>query len=136
MKDSMKPGLTTTKIYTVDKDRTVSFMGDALRIYATPAVVADMEYACLEFLDEHCNPVESSVGAHVDIKHMKPTPIGTEVVHEITVKDVKGPQVIFDVVVSDTVEEVARISHTRVVVDKSRLEAGVKAKIARINEAS
>lgn len=136
MKDTLKPGISTTKKYVIDKERTVSFMGDALRIYATPAVVADMEYACLEFLDQHCVPTESSVGAHVDIKHMKPTPLGAEVTHEITVKSIEGPQVTFDVVVSDKVEKVALVSHTRVVVDKDRLEAGVKAKIARINEAS
>jgi len=136
MKDTLKPGISTAKTYVVDEGRTVSFMGDALRIYATPAVVADTEYACLEFLDKHCDEHESSVGAHVDIRHMKPTPLGAEVTHEITIKSVEGPQVTLDVVVSDKIEEVARISHTRVVVDKDRLEAGVKAKIARMNEAT
>jgi fluoroacetyl-CoA thioesterase len=136
MKETLKTGISSTRTYTIDKGRTVSFMGDALRIYATPSVVADMEYACLEFLDEYSDDHESSVGAHVDIKHMKPTPLGAQVVHEITIENIEGPKVTFAVVVRDDIEEVARASHTRVVVDKDRLEAGVKAKIATLKDAS
>ena len=46
----MKPGLEAGKVHTrrfqVDKDRTIGFMGDALRVYATPSMVRDIEVAC------------------------------------------------------------------------------------------
>ena len=51
----MKPGLdigaTTTRRFTVDTDRTIGFMGDALRVYATPLMINDIERTCREFLD-------------------------------------------------------------------------------------
>ena len=38
----MKPGLTAgmsrTRRFEVDKDRTIGFMGEALRVYATPSM--------------------------------------------------------------------------------------------------
>jgi fluoroacetyl-CoA thioesterase len=46
MKASLQPGVARVSRITVDRDRTISFMGDAGRAYATPWLVSDIEYTC------------------------------------------------------------------------------------------
>ena len=43
MKDSLKPGLKGTRQFEIDTGRTISFMGDDLRVYGTPYMVRDIE---------------------------------------------------------------------------------------------
>ena len=72
MKETLQPGLKVTKRYNVDKEKTIDFMGDELRVYATPMMVMDVERTCLALMDEHAEIGESSVGARVEIDHMGP----------------------------------------------------------------
>jgi len=135
MTASLAVGMTHRASLEVDEARTIAFLGEALRVYATPAIVSDTEYACLDFLQRHCEASESSVGAYVEIHHLKPTPLGAPVALEITVAAIEGPRVTFEASVRDAVEEVARLRHQRVVVDKARLARAVAAKKAKLERA-
>lgn len=53
MRDSIKPGLERTVTHTVDDARAIDFMGADLRVYATPAIVNDLEYGCRDLLKMH-----------------------------------------------------------------------------------
>ena len=63
MKETLKAGLTATRRITIDKPRTIDFLGEELRVYATPELVRDFEVACREFLLEYCDGGEDSVGS-------------------------------------------------------------------------
>ena len=43
MKNELSAGATTRRDITVDRRRTVDFLGESLRIYATPELVRDVE---------------------------------------------------------------------------------------------
>ena len=43
MKDSLQSGLEATRQFEIDTGRTISFMGEDLRVYATPYMVRDIE---------------------------------------------------------------------------------------------
>ena len=43
MKDSLKAGVSFTAKALVEKDKTIGFMGEDLRVYATPFMVQDTE---------------------------------------------------------------------------------------------
>jgi predicted thioesterase len=60
----------------VDETRTISFMGEALRVYAIPWMVSNMEYICRDLIFHHKNGGESSVGVRVEIEHLALTPLG------------------------------------------------------------
>ena len=64
MKDTLAVGLTTTRRVAIDKQRTIDFMGDELRVYATPWMARDIEVTCrdliLENLDDGEDTVDSS----------------------------------------------------------------------------
>src|SRR3954447_5888638 len=76
MKESLKAGLTHSKTVQVDESRCIGFMGKEGAVYATPRMVSDVEYTCRDFLLEHLDSGEDSVGAHVSIDHLAPTPMG------------------------------------------------------------
>ena len=123
MKEGLEVGATHTARYEIDKDRTIGFMGEELRVYATPIMVRDMENTCRLFLEEvYLDEDENSVGARVEIDHMGPTLVGMYVNIKITVTELRGPKVAFEFEVHDQIEQVGRGKHLRFVVplDKQR----------------
>ena len=82
-------------------------MGKEAAVYATPRMVSDVEYACRDLLLEHLDAGEDSVGAHVSIDHLAPTPMGMKVTVEVKIEEVDRRKVVFDFSVKD-IEEVGR----------------------------
>ena len=132
MKDTLAVGLTTTKRITVDRPRTIGYMGEAVRVYATPALVLDIERICRELLLEHCDPGEDSVGTRIEIDHLAATLLDQWVDITVTVDEVTRRKIGFTVAVADAVEAVARGRHGRFVVDVARTEERLKAKAAKL----
>ena len=131
MKASLKPGLQFTKVITVDEARCISFMGKEGMVYATPRMVSDVEYACRDFLLQHLDAGEDSVGAHVSIDHLAATPMGLKVTIEGRVEEVDRRKVVFSFSVKDPVEEVGRGNHVRFAVETAKTFDRLKAKRAK-----
>ena len=134
MKPGLEKGATRTQRFTVDKDRTIGFMGEALRVYATPWMTRDIEVTCRDFLLEYLDETENSVGARVEIDHLGPTLIGMWVDVEATVADIDRRRVTFDVEVRDALDTVGRAGHVRFVVDLARQKERLEAKAAKVKE--
>jgi predicted thioesterase len=120
MELKLHTGMTTTEHIRVDNDRSIAFMGEAARIYSTPSMVSDVEYACLRLIQKHLAEEQSSVGMHVSIDHLAPTPVGCEVAVSVTVSAVDGRKITLDARVRDAVELVGSGVHVRYVVDVPR----------------
>lgn len=131
MKASLKPGLQFTNAITVDEPRCISFMGKEGMVYATPRMVSDVEYACRDFLLQHLDPGEDSVGAHVSIDHLAATPMGLKVSIEGRVEEVDRRKVVFTFSVKDPLEEVGRGKHIRFAVETAKTFDRLKAKRAK-----
>lgn len=132
MKSTLAPGLTATRRITVDKPRTIDFLGESLRVYATPELVRDFEIACREFLLEYADAGEDSVGTGISITHSGATLLGMEVEIALTVSKVEGRLVTFDLVARDGSEEISRGTHSRFVVEVEKLRGKVAAKAAKV----
>ena len=133
MKDSLRPGLTTTRRFEIDDGRTIGFMGAEGRVYATPSMVADIEITCRDLLLEHADAGEDSVGMRIELDHLGATPLGAWVDIEARVAGVDDRKVTFDIFVQDAVELVGRGRHVRFVVDVARMKerlAGKRDKLA------
>jgi predicted thioesterase len=135
MKDTLAVGLATTRRITVDQPRTVGFMGEAARVYATPALVLDIERICRDLLLEHCDPGEDSVGTRIELDHLAATLLDQWVEITVTVDQVARRKVGFTLEAKDAVEPVARGRHDRFVIDVAKTEARLKAKAAKLKEA-
>ena len=136
MKSSLASGLTATRRITVDRSRTIGFMGEGGRVYATPELVRDVEMTCRNLLLEHLDEGEDSVGARVEIDHLAATLVDMWVEIAVTTIEVKGRFVTFEIAARDVVDAVARGRHTRFVVDKSKSQERLAAKAARAKAAS
>ena len=123
MKASLRPGLSFTKKIEIDESRCIGFMGKEGMVYATPRMVSDVEYACRDWLLEHLDPGEDSVGAHVSIDHLAATPLGLEVKIEAKVVEIDRRKVVFEFSVRDPVEECGRGTHVRFVVENAKTHA-------------
>ena len=130
MKPSLQAGLSHSKSVEIDESRCIGFMGREGAVYATPRMVSDVEYTCRDFLLAHLDPGEDSVGAHVSIDHLAPTPMGMSVTVELKVAEVDRRKVVFAFTVRD-IEEVGRGTHVRYVVDTAKTRERLAAKRAK-----
>ena len=117
MKDSLQPGVASTVTFEVDRERTIDFMGESARVYATPMLVRDIEVACRNLLLDHVDAGEDSVGTRVEIDHIGATLLGMKVTLTVRVASVNGRSVVFEIDGSDAVEPIVRGRHARFVVD-------------------
>jgi predicted thioesterase len=131
MKPSLAPGVAKTARFLVDRERTIDFMGEAVRVYATPMLVRDIEVACRDLLLEHLDAGENSVGMRVEIDHVAPTLAGMPVELTVRIASVDGRAVVFDVEGRDGVEAICRGRHHRFVVDVKTTEKRLQAKAAK-----
>lgn len=131
MKASVEPGLRKMRRVTVASKRVTRHLGENLGVYATPAMVADMEMLCRDFLMEHLDAGEDSVGTRVDIQHLAATPEGMWVDITATITAVDRRAVTFEAVARDAFDEVGRCTHARFVVDVAKMKERLQAKIAK-----
>ena len=128
MKASLTAGVSATSKVTVDRERTIDFMGEKARVYATPMLVRDIEVACRELLLQHLDPGEDSVGTRIELDHLAATLMGMSIELKVTVAEVKGRAVTLDVEGRDSVDAICRGKHQRFVVDVKTTEARLAAK--------
>jgi fluoroacetyl-CoA thioesterase len=131
MKSSLQPGLSMTRRIVVDRDRTISFMGEDARVYATPSMIMDIERTCRDLILEHADPGEDSVGIEVSVKHLAATLPGMTAEITVRVAAVDGRKVTFEVSAKDEIEPISSGSHARFVVDVGRTVERLKAKAAK-----
>jgi len=133
MKSGLQAGASATRRITVDRPRSVDFLGEDLRVYATPELIRDFEVTCRDFLLGFCDPGEDSVGTGVSVSHSGATLLGMNVEITITVKAVEGRKVTFDLLARDGGEEISRGEHGRFLVEVEKLRARVAAKAKQVS---
>jgi fluoroacetyl-CoA thioesterase len=132
MKDSLVAGISTTAKILIDQERTIAFMGDEGRVYATPSMVLDIEYTARNWLMEYLDEGEDTVGTHVSVDHIGATVEGDTVEVIITVDEVNGRAILMSAHVKDSLEDVGKGAHNRFVVDKAKTFERLEAKRAKI----
>ena len=131
MKPTLQPGLSFSKTVTIDESRCIGFMGKEGMVYATPRMVSDVEYACRDFLLQHLDAGEDSVGAHVSIDHLAATPLGLNVEISARVTEVDRRKITFEFTVRDPIEQCGRGKHVRFVVETAKSRERLAAKRAK-----
>ena len=132
MKDTLVAGIAASERLAVDRDRSIGFLGEEARVYATPSLVRDIEQCCRDAVLAHLDEGEDTVGTFVDIEHLAATPMGMWVEIAVELTAVEGRRLTFGITARDPVDEpVARGTHGRFVVDKARTAARIAAKKAR-----
>jgi len=101
----------------VEREDTAKEVGSgSLLVYATPCMVALMEGAACEAIEEALDETKTTVGTELNIRHLSATPVGLEVRAEAVVTAVEGKVITFEVSAFDESGEIGRGTHKRVIV--------------------
>jgi len=131
MKSSLQAGVTKTRQITVDRPRTIGFMGEEGRVYGTPFMILDIEETCRLLIKDHADATEDSVGIEVSIKHLAATLPGMTVEIAVKVISVEGRKVVFGIAAKDELDTISTGTHARFVVDVAKTAERLNAKAAK-----
>ncbi|MGD0750310.1 MAG: thioesterase family protein [Anaerolineales bacterium] len=127
--DELVPGLQAELEHIVTDADTASHWGSGLvPVFSTPALVGLMENAAVNALIGHLAPGQTTVGAHMDVRHLAATPVGMQVRARAELTAVEGRKLVFKIQAWDAVELIGEAGHERFIVDEARFLARTKAK--------
>jgi fluoroacetyl-CoA thioesterase len=127
----MVPGLTGNSDMIVREADLVSQLGGIdVDVLSTPRLVQLMETAAIKAIQGFIPSDQLSLGTHVKIKHLSPTPLGMKVVAHALLKEIDKNRLIFLVDAYDEIEKVAEGEHERILVSKERFLQKVNKKRA------
>ena len=132
MSNELEVGSSARRKVTIDRDRTIGFMGEEGRVYATPSLVNDIEYTCRDMIKARIPEGQDSVGTVVNIAHLAPTLMGQEVEITVTVAEIEGRRVALDVTARDALDTICKGRHERFVVDVDKTVERLRAKAAKL----
>jgi len=126
MADKFIPGMIFEESRIVGKEDTAEFHGSGdLPVYATPSMVALMEYAAKELVKPLLASGETTVGTRMEVSHLKATPVGNKVRAKATLREILGRKVSFTIEAYDGETLIGQAVHERAVVDRERFMAGL-----------
>ena len=123
------PGLCADLEMNVSEADTASRWGSGLvPVFSTPALVGLMESAAVKALSGHLVPGQTTVGGHIDVRHLAATPVGMKVHAKAELTAVDGRKLTFTIQAWDEVERIGEAVHDRIVIDEAKFIARVGAK--------
>lgn len=133
--DAIQPGLRGEIGLVVAEEHTAQHLGSgAVRVFATPQMVLLMEQASVAAADHLLPAGYCTVGAHLDIRHRVPTPVGFEVRAIAQLIEADGPRLTFRLQVFEEPFGEAQLVgdgiHRRVIISTQRFGDGVAQKVA------
>jgi predicted thioesterase len=100
--EAVQPGLKGEVRLVVAKEHTAQHLGSGgVQVFATPQMVLLMERASVAAVDHLLPEGYRTVGAHLDVRHLEPTPIGFEIRASAELIEVQGRRLLFRVQVSE-----------------------------------
>ncbi len=122
MKADFQPGTTEELTITTTPEMGITHLGpSAPSMYSTPSMVQLIEGTCVKLMTRYVDAGEQSVGFHVDVRHLAPTPVGKQVTAKVTLSEINGRRYKFDVEVhSEDGVKIGEGIHERALIDIAR----------------
>lgn len=89
----------------------------AVNVLSTPMMIAFMEDVSFTLAQKYLEEGKTTVGYHVDVKHLAPAPIGSEVRVKSTLIELNGKKLKFKVEAYYKDKKIGEGIHERVIVD-------------------
>jgi fluoroacetyl-CoA thioesterase len=117
----LQPGLVATvEMVVSEQDTAPAFQSGDVPVLATGRVVGLAESATVLAVDSRLDEGTTTVGYRVQLDHLAPTAIGSDVKAEAVLEAVQGRRLTFRVSVTDARGLVAAGKITRVIVERER----------------
>jgi len=125
----LTPGLCAEIDHVVSDADTAARWGSGLvPVFSTPALVGLMESAAVQALAGALLPGQTTVGGHIDVRHLAATPVGMKIHARAELTVVEGRKLTFTIEARDEVELIGEASHERFIIDEAKFLARVAAK--------
>ena len=122
-------GLNAEITLTVTEADTAAKWGSGLvPVFGTPSLVGLMEAAAVKALEGHLPEGQTTVGGHIDVRHLAATPVGMQVRARAELTSIDGRKLTFQIEAWDEVEQIGEALHERFVIDTEKFIARAKAK--------
>ncbi len=127
----IKIGASYRQEWTVTEDMLAKNMkSGAVSVFATPMMVALMECAASDCLQQFLDAESISVGASISTSHLSATPVGMKVYAVATITAVEGRRVDFTVEAYDEKDKIGEGVHSRIYLNKEKFEQKAMAKLS------
>ena len=105
-----------------ENDTALAVGSGSLKVLATPKLIALIEKAAAELVEENLSQELTSVGISVNFEHTAPTPVGMEIFAEVKILEVDGRKIIFEVKAFDASGEIGHGQHERFIVNREKFQ--------------
>lgn len=126
----IKPGITNEKVFKVTENDTAEhLLSGMLPVYATPSLIALMEYTCFSSVHPLLGEGFGTVGSRIDCSHLAPTPVGGTVTCRSELIEVDRRKLVFRVTAEDEFGPVGEAVHERFIIDNAKFMEKVRGRL-------
>lgn len=126
----LEVGMNLNFEFIVDTDDLASSYGSGtVNVLATPCLISIMENVSSVLVEGHLEKGFTTVGAKVEMNHLKATPLDMKVIVKCTLTEIDGKKLTFDIEAFDEVEKISTCKHKRFIVNKDSFEKSVSDKL-------
>ena len=124
---SLELGIKGSSSCTVTHDLTAKALrSGGLDVFATPIMIALMEEASLVSVRPYLEPGMDTVGTHLDVSHLSPTPVGMKVTAESELVEIDRRRLVFAVKAYDESGLIGEGTHERFIINNERFMAKLR----------
>lgn len=117
----LEVGLRGAREVPVTNENTAASLGSGgLAVYATPAMIALLEFCAAESVQPYLPEGGSTVGTHLDITHLSATPVGMTVRCETELVEIDRRRLVFACKVYDGAGLIGEGTQERFLIDNTR----------------
>lgn len=128
----LKLGVTSSNSYTATPERLADRYGNpGVPVLATPHLVELAESECVRCVTPYLGAGESTVGIHLDVRHLAATPAGMPFTMRATLKEIDRRRLVFEVEARDEIELCFAGIHERFIIETKPFLAKALAKAKR-----
>ena len=97
-------------------------------VLSTPMLLQLIEDAAVQCIAPMLAPGDVSLAAHIDLRHLAPTPVGYIVRTEVQITAINGRWIQFAVTAFDEREKIAEGTHERYIIDRAKFRSTLEDK--------
>lgn len=120
---NLQTGIENCVRRTVSKDDIATVFGsEHMPVLASSKIIAFMEYVALSSVQGFLPQGYSTVGTIINFEHKRPVIEGTDVECLSKLIEINGRKLFFDIILRTDLQEIARSTHTRIVINENAFE--------------
>lgn len=109
-----------------EKETAKAVKSGTLEVLSTPSLCAYMEEAAVKTLQGRLMKGLTTVGFYIEINHLKPSLIGTEIQVSAKLIETSGRKLTFEIIAKDDKKIIAKAKHLRMIVEEKEFLNNIK----------